>query len=70
MALPNVVALGVGPKIRRGEPTGEMAIRVFVSRKIEAEALAPKERIPRELDGYPTDVEVMSALEAKHPQHE
>jgi len=44
--LPNVVGVGIGPKTRDGQRTAEMAIRVYVSRKVPAEALPPDERIP------------------------
>ena len=64
LALPNVVALGVGPKVIDGRPTDVRAIRVFVSRKVPADQLKPEERIPAELDGVPVDVEEMAPLQA------
>ena len=58
-ALPNVVSLGVGPKIRNGRATGDMAIKVYVSQKVELSKLDEKDRIPSRLDGVPTDVELL-----------
>lgn len=63
--LPNVVAVGVGPKVRRGEATGEIAIKVFVSRKVGLAELTDSERIPGNLEGIPTDVEQMAPLRAR-----
>ena len=34
-SLPNVISLGIGPKLREGQPTGESAIKVFVSKKVD-----------------------------------
>ena len=58
ISLPNVVALGLGPKIRDGKPTGETAIKVFVSKKVDRSELEEKDCVPSYLDGVPTDVEV------------
>jgi hypothetical protein len=56
LANPNVVAVGIGPKIVAGEATGEPAIRVFVRRKLPADQVPPDELIPAEIDGVTTDV--------------
>jgi hypothetical protein len=56
LANPNVVAVGIGPKIVGGEATGEPAVRVFVRRKLPADQVPPDEFIPPEIDGVPTDV--------------
>ena len=58
-SMPNVISLGIGPKLREGQPTGETAIKVFVSKKVEQNELATHDRVPAELDGVPTDVEVL-----------
>jgi len=58
MANPNVVAVGIGPKLVGGQPTGEPAIRVFVRRKLPADQVPPDELIPPEIDGVTTDVAV------------
>ena len=61
LQLPNVLGVGVGPKVVAGDPTDQMAIKVFVSRKVPVEELKPDECVPASLDGFPTDVEVMGA---------
>jgi len=58
-SLPNVISLGVGPKIRKGLSTGEIAIKVFVSKKVDPGDLEEQDRVPSDLDGVPTDVEVL-----------
>ena len=58
-SLPNVISLGVGPKIREGQPTGETAIKVFVSKKLDPSELGEQDCVPSHLDGVPTDVEVL-----------
>ena len=60
---PNVCGVGIGPKIKAGKPTGEMAIKVYVTQKVDS--LPEKDRIPEFLEGYPTDVEIMKPLRAK-----
>lgn len=57
--LPNVISLGIGPKIRDGKSTGETAIKVFVSKKVDSSELDEQDRVPSSLDGVPTDVEVL-----------
>ena len=59
LSLPNVVSLGVGPKIKDGQSTGEIAIKVFVSKKVDQNELEVDDCVPAELDGVPTDVEVL-----------
>lgn len=66
LSLPNVTALGVGPKITNGVNTGQMGIKVFVVRKISSSELAANERVPVELDGAVTDVDVLGALHASN----
>jgi len=58
-SLPNVISLGVGPKIRKGQATGETAIKVFVSKKVDRSELKEYECVPIDLDGVPTDVEAL-----------
>lgn len=58
LAIPEVVAVGIGPKIVAGEATGEPAIRVFLRRKLPADQVPPEELIPPEIDGVTTDVAV------------
>ena len=56
LALPGVTAVGLGSKETAGRPTGELALKVFVTVKRPADQLAAAELIPREIDGLPTDV--------------
>ena len=65
LGLPNVVGVGIGPKIRNGRATGKTAIKVYVSRKTDSADLSEQERIPPILEGIPTDVEVMDTLKAR-----
>jgi len=51
MDLPNVVGVGVG------ERAGKEVIKVFVTHKVPASALAPHEIVPRRLGEWETDVE-------------
>jgi hypothetical protein len=54
--LPGVHAVGVGGKETGGEPTGELAICVFVVDKRPLSDIPPEERIPPEIEGVKTDV--------------
>ena len=62
--LSNVVGVGVGAKIVKGQPTGAMAIKVYVSRKIAKDQLEEGQCVPKEIEGIPTDVEVMDQARA------
>ena len=64
MSLPNVVSLGVGPKMVERVSTETTAIKVYVSRKVPLSDLAQNERIPEQIEGFQTDVEVMGRLKA------
>jgi hypothetical protein len=54
--LPNVVGLAVGAKVANGCPTGESALIVLVTQKLEKSMLSAGAIIPEELGGYKTDV--------------
>jgi len=58
LAIPNVVAVGIGPKIVGGQAVGQPAIKVFIRRKLPADQVPADELIPPMIDGVPTDVEV------------
>ena len=64
MSLPNVVSLGIGPKIVKSVATETIAIKVFVSRKVHKSNLSKDERVPKQIEGFQTDVEVMERLKA------
>ncbi len=49
-----VTGMDIGHKITKGKDTGRVAIRVYVAKK--KKNVAAKQRIPEEIDGFPTDV--------------
>src|SRR5687767_7953395 len=53
----NVVGVGIGEKIVEGKPTGIRAIKFLVQRKYDEAHLKPSQRLPKMIDGLPTDVE-------------
>ncbi len=53
----HVVACGLGFKQIEGRWTDELSLVVSVERKMPPEALTPDDLIPREVDGFPTDVQ-------------
>lgn len=53
---PNVVGMGIGIKWSNGEPTGEPALVVLVTQKVEKELLSRTERVPSKLEDMQTDV--------------
>jgi len=58
-ALPGVTHVSVGLKETGGRVTDQLAIRVYVDEKKPPGDLAPAERIPPEVDGVPTDVNLV-----------
>lgn len=52
----NVVATGVGYKVKRGMRTDELAIVASVTEKVSPERLAPRDLVPAAVDDIPTDV--------------
>lgn len=56
LALPGVTAVGLGSKEIGGQPTGELALKVFIEVKRDAGRVPAEELIPAEIDGLPTDV--------------
>ena len=56
LVLPGVTAVGLGSKETGGRPTGELALKVFVTVKRPAGQVAAAELIPAEIDGLRTDV--------------
>lgn len=53
---PNVVGAAVGLRMRRGKPTGEPCLVIYVERKVPESDLAEGEMLPREVEGVPVDV--------------
>ena len=65
LLLPNVTGVGIGPKIANRQPTGGLAIKVYVGQKVPDSMLCESDRIPSSLEGVPTDVEVLGPLRAQ-----
>jgi hypothetical protein len=61
----NVVGVGIGEKVVDGAPTGRMAIKFFVRVKYPESALTQKDLLPKDVDGFPVDVEE-SGIFRKH----
>ena len=64
MTKKNVVGLGIGFKERRGVSNEELSLVVLVSQKLPEEDIAPEDRIPLFLDGFPVDVQEVGKLKA------
>ncbi len=60
----NVVGVGVGKKIVRGQETGDLAVVVFVERKLPESQLKKKDVVPKTLDEVTTDVVQTGRLKA------
>jgi hypothetical protein len=55
-SLANVRSVGVGLRIKGGNPTGELAYRVYVDIKVPRAALPAGDLIPESFEGVPIDV--------------
>jgi hypothetical protein len=62
LRLPNVTSVGIGGRVRAGQPVTELVLTVFVDVKVPADQLTPSERIPGEIEGLPTDVVQMPTV--------
>jgi hypothetical protein len=58
----NIIGLGVGMRFAADALTGDLAVKVFVREKLPESELAKSARIPREVDGVPTDVEAIGEV--------
>ncbi|CCQ90846.1 hypothetical protein NITGR_430013 [Nitrospina gracilis 3/211] len=67
MKIPHVTAVGIGSKEKDGKPTGEIVIKVYVSKKKPAREVPADELIPPEFEGLPTDVVEMGELKPDAP---
>lgn len=52
----NVVGVGLGPKVTRGEPTRRKCVRFYVERKVAPGAIPREFLLPPAIRGVPTDV--------------
>lgn len=64
MSLPNVVGLGIGLRHVGGEPTGEVALVVLVTRKLPEVQLEEGGILPQEIEGVPVDVQEVGEITA------
>jgi hypothetical protein len=53
---PNVIGAAHQPEYVNGMDTGHEALTAYVTQKVPERRLDPAERIPADVDGYPTDV--------------
>lgn len=60
----NVIAVGVGLRMRGGARTDEVCIVVSVKMKLPATQLAPSDVIPSHLEGVPVDVVATGEISA------
>jgi hypothetical protein len=60
----NVLGVGLGYKISRGENTGELSLVISVARKMPRTALEAQDLVPKALDGVKTDVVETGILRA------
>ena len=65
LARRNVVGVGIGFKETAGRKTDRMSIVVMVERKLPADSLEPRDRIPPQIEGIPTDVKAVGKIEAQ-----
>lgn len=65
LARPNVVGVGVGYRMYRGQHTSEMSVVVLVSQKIPKAGLDPQALVPTEVQGVRTDVIQVGVLRAQ-----
>ncbi len=52
----NVHSVGVGKKIVDGKITETSAVRIYVAQKIDDSFLSKEDRLPKNIDGIPTDI--------------
>jgi hypothetical protein len=52
----NVHAVGVGSKIVEGKATSQQCVRLYVVQKLAESLLPPRDRLPENVDGIPTDI--------------
>ncbi|HMQ52556.1 MAG TPA: hypothetical protein PKE64_09775 [Anaerolineae bacterium] len=62
LQLANVVGVGLGFKEVGGQTTDQIAIIANVSRKLPLDQLDPRDVVPPQLEGVPTDVQEVGSL--------
>ncbi len=63
LAIPNVLHVSVGVKETDGKLTDQLCVRVYVKEKKDLAAVPADEVIPAEINGIPTDVNVVGQFE-------
>jgi trypsin len=63
LSFAGVHGVGVGCKFIAGKRTDELAIAVYVHKKVPLNDLPPDQVIPSEIEGFPTDVEELPVAE-------
>lgn len=63
MRYPNVVGVAEGITTKRGKPTGETCLVVYVERKVPKSKLKKGEILPRKIEGVPVDVVEVGKVE-------
>jgi hypothetical protein len=63
----NIVGLGIGEREQNGEPTGEIAVKVYVIDKLPDKEVAEGFAIEAEIRGFKTDVEAVGEIVAFGP---
>ena len=66
LKLLGVIGIGVGPKIKRAKETSIRAVLVYVREKRPLGELSRAERIPKRIDGAPTDVIQVGEAKTRH----
>lgn len=56
LAIPGVTGVDINQQVTKGQPTGDLAIVVYVEKKKPANKVPKGQLIPSEIDGIPTDV--------------
>jgi hypothetical protein len=60
----NIVGLGVAEKVVVNRLTGDLCVKVYVRRKLLEAEVAEEDRIPKTMEGIPTDVEEIGLIRA------
>lgn len=64
LAKPNVVGVGTGYKVKRGQRTDQLCVVTMVSRKMPLAGLPTEALVPKTVDGVPVDVIEVGHLRA------
>lgn len=60
----NILGYAIGARECEGKPTGDLALKVFVRKKVPRERIEANARVPREVAGIATDVEEIKPVKA------